>query len=172
MLNSFNLPNLNVTLENMMSEWGEIPYSELSIMLVHLRFLALVHQTNHWVSKSDSFYSDHLLFERLYNDVVGEIDSIAEKAIGLGNENNVNVNLQVLQLTKLTQCLNTAPMIPQSNQLVNNSLSIERNFISVIDYLIEKLKVRQMLTLGLENLLAGISDKHEEHVYLLKQRNQ
>jgi len=168
----FNLPNVNVVLSNMLSEWGEIPYAELSIVLVHLRSLALIHQNNHWTARGDSFYSDHGLFERLYNEIVPEIDAVAEKAVGLGNENNVNLNLQIIQTLKLVQTNNTTTMIPASNQLVVNSLVAETNFLTVIDYLLTSMKNKRTTTSGIENLLQDISDKHEGHVYILKQRSK
>lgn len=169
-MNGF-VPNLSVTLDNMLSEWGDIPYAELSVILVHLRALQITHQTAHWTCKSDAFYGDHQLFQRLYVKVTEEIDAIAEKAIGLGNENNVNMNLQVIQLNRLVQGVGQTATIPQPNQLVTNSLNSESTFLQVLEYLTNSLKEREMLTLGLENLLAQMADDHESHVYLLKQRN-
>lgn len=168
-MNQF-IPSLNVTLDNMLSEWSDIPYAELSIILVHLRHLAIMHQTNHWVCKGDSYYGDHQLFQRLYDVVIKEIDEVAEKVVGLGNESNVNMNLQVIQLNRLTQGVGMTSTIPQPNAYAINSLSAERTFIQVVEYLSNSLKERQMSSLGLENMLAAIADTHEKHVYLLKQR--
>ncbi len=163
-------PNLSVTLDNMMSEWGDIPYAELSIILVHLRFLALTHQTNHWTCKGDSYYGDHLLFERLYESAIKDIDSVAEKAVGLGNETNVNLNLQAIQLNRLVQGIGLTSTIPQPNALASNSLAVEKTFLQVLEYLTRSLKEHQMSSLGLENLLSDMADAHEKHMYLLKQR--
>jgi hypothetical protein len=44
------------------------------------------------------------------------------------------------------------------------------NFLKVAAYLAECLKECGLMTRGLDNLLAGIEDKHESNVYLLKQR--
>ena len=35
---------------------------------------------------------------------------------------------------------------------------------------VDDLKEMGLLTRGLDNMIAGIEDKHESHVYLLKQR--
>ena len=51
----------------------------LVAVLVSLRALALLHQTHHWLSDGPEYYADHLLFERLYNETVEEIDAIGER---------------------------------------------------------------------------------------------
>jgi len=164
------MPNVNITIDNMMSEWGDIPYCQLSIILVHLRALSMIHQTNHWICKGDSYYGDHLLFERLYNETLEEIDSVAEKAVGLGNESNVNVSLQIIQVYRLIQGVGQTATIPQPNSHAETSLNAETSFLHVLEYIVQTLKDEQKSSLGLENMLSDIADKHEKHVYLLKQR--
>lgn len=163
-------PNLNIVTENMVSEWGGVPYPELSVLLVHLKFLAFVHQNHHWTTKGDPFYGDHLLFSRLYECVTGEIDSIAEKAIGLGSTSNVDLALTTSQLFKLVQGYGMTSTIPQPTELAKRSYLAEMNFLKVTAHLVEHMKANCTLTRGLDNLLAGIEDKHEGNVYLLKQR--
>ena len=94
-------PNVHVMVENMMAEWGGTPYSQLSVVLVHLKHLYVLHQNHHWTSMGDPFYGDHLLFQRLYEATVEEIDSIAEKAIGLVSNTNVDLQLVNSQVLKL-----------------------------------------------------------------------
>jgi len=161
----------NVMYDNMLLEWGEIPYAELSILLVYLRYLATVHQTHHWISKGDPFYGDHILFQRLYDGVNAEIDTIAEKAVGLGSEQNVNLCLQANQLAKFASKYDSvAATIPGASELAKKSLSIETDFMNCVKHCVQSLKEKNLLTRGLDNLLAGIEDKHESHIYLLKQR--
>lgn len=163
-------PNLNVVVDNMISEWGGTPYAQLSVVLVYLKYLAALHQNHHWTTMGDPYYGDHLLFERLYGDLAEEIDSIAEKAIGLGCTANVDIQLQHSQLLKLICGTGSATMIPQSSDLARKSLMAEMNFLSAMKHICESLKECGLMTHGLDNLLAGIEDKHEGHVYLLKQR--
>lgn len=163
-------PNLGIVTENMVAEWGGVPYPELSVLLANLKFLYHVHQNHHWISKGDSFYGDHLLFSRLYEATLGEIDSIAEKAIGLGSTANVDITLVHNQLCKLIQGYGMTSTIPQPTELAKRSYLAEMNFLKVVAHLVEHMKACGTLTRGLDNLLAGIEDKHEGHVYLLKQR--
>ena len=163
-------PNLSILTENMVAEWGGTPYSQLSVALVHLKYLYALHQNHHWTAMGDPYYGDHLLFQRLYSDIVEEIDSLAEKSIGLGCTTNVDLHLMHSQLLKLISGVGSATMIPQSSGLARKSLVAEMNFLFVMNYLCDSLKECGLMTHGLDNLLAGIEDKHEGHVYLLKQR--
>lgn len=163
-------PNLAVVTDALCAAWSGLTYPQLSVTLMMLRFLALVHQTNHWTAKGDPFYGDHLLFERLYNNVVGEIDDIAEKAVGLGGTENVNLQLQVTQLLQMVQGYGTVSMIPQSCDLAQRSLAVEMNFIKNVTDMMCAMEEEGTLTHGLSNMLEGILDVHEGHVFLLKQR--
>ena len=163
-------PNLHIITDNMMAEWGSTPYPQLSVLLVHLKYLYALHQNHHWTSMGDPFYGDHLLFQRLYQATVEEIDGLAEKAIGLGSTTNVNLMLQTSQLLKLVTSEGTASMIPTSSDLAKKSLMAEMNFLKVIDIMISCLQECGLLTNGLSNMLQGIADIHEGHIYLLKQR--
>ena len=96
-------PNLDIVTDNMVAQWGNTPYPQLSVALVHLKFLASVHQNHHWVTKGDPFYGDHLLFQRVYEATAEDIDTMAEKAIGLGSTTNVDLVLVTSQLMKLSR---------------------------------------------------------------------
>ena len=163
-------PNLNIMTDNMVSEWGGIPYPQLSVVLVHLKYLYSLHQNHHWTAMGDPFYGDHLLFQRLYDCILAEIDSVAEKSIGLGCTSNVDLALTTSQVLKLVSNVGSASMIPQSSDLAKKSLIAEMNFLAAMKHLCDSLKECGLMTHGLDNLLAGIEDKHEGHVYLLKQR--
>ena len=163
-------PNLDIVTENMVSEWGGVPYPELSVLIVQLKFLSAVHQNHHWITKGDPFYGDHLLFQRIYDGTADDVDSVAEKALGLGCTDNVNITLMHNQLCKLIQGYGMTSTIPQGTELAKRSYLAEMNFLKVAAHLVEHMKAKGTLTRGLDNLLAGIEDKHEGHVYLLKQR--
>lgn len=162
--------NVAIVFDNMVSEWGGLPCPELSVVLVHLRFLSLIHQTHHWITKGDAFYGDHQMFQRLYDDVQAEVDSLAERTVGIGKEESVNVVLQTQQVTRLVNGYGTISTIPQASEFVKRSLAAERNFITTAELAFNALKERCAMSRGLENLLSGILDTHETHLYLLKQR--
>lgn len=163
-------PNTNIITDNMMAEWGGISYPQLSVLLVHLKYLYALHQNHHWTTMGDPFYGDHQLFQRLYGAAVEEIDGLAEKAIGLGSTANVDLGLQTSQVLKLVSGSGGASMIPKSSDLARKSLMAEMNFLKVIDVMISSLEECGLMTNGLSNMLQGIADTHEGHIYLLKQR--
>jgi DNA-binding ferritin-like protein len=163
-------PNHDVILDNMMAEWGGLSYSQLSVVLVYLKFLATVHENHHWTCMGDPFYGDHLLFSRLYEAVDAEIDPVAEKAVGLGCTSNVNPQIIHSQVLKLLSGVGSGSTIPQSSDLARKSLMVELNFLKVVDSCRSSLEECGLLTNGVDNMLQDIADKHEGHVYLLKQR--
>ena len=163
-------PNCDIVTDNMVSEWGGVPFAQLSVMISHLHFLSKVHQTHHWISKSDPFYGDHLLFQRLYETVQDEIDMVAEKAIGLGSSSNVDLPLITNQIQRLVSNYGMTSTIPQGSELARRSYQVEMTFLKTVSRLVDDLKEMGVLTRGLDNMIAGIEDKHESHVYLLKQR--
>jgi DNA-binding ferritin-like protein len=162
--------NVDIASDNMLSEWGSVPYGQLSLLLVHLRFLAHVHQTHHWTCKGDAFFGDHLMFEKLYNQTIEDIDAIAEKAVGLGSEETVGLPLQVKQLARLTEQYGSSLTIPRAGELARRSMTAEINFLKIAANMSCSLKEAGLMTRGLDNLLAGIEDRHEGHVYFLKQK--
>jgi DNA-binding ferritin-like protein len=163
-------PNIDIITDNMISEWGGTPYSELSVLLAHLEYLKKVHHTHHWISRSDSFFGDHELFSRLYQTVEGEIDMVAEKAIGMGSSINVDLSLVTSQCFKMVQGYGATSTIPQTSDLARRSYQAEMTFLKTTSRLVDSLKETGRLTRGVDNMIAGIEDKHESHVYLLKQR--
>lgn len=163
-------PNYSISLDNMLTSWGSVPYGELSLILTSARYLSMVHQTHHWISAGESSYSDHLLFMRLYESLNDEIDSLAEKSIGLGSVTSVDLCMQIAQIMQLSNSYNDGFTHTSSSKLVSKSYAAEVNFLRCIAHCVESLKQKNMLTRGLDNLLAGIEDKHEENCYLLKQR--
>lgn len=164
--------NSRIAFDDMVSQWGGISHPELSVLLVHLKFLATLHQTNHWVTKGDPFYSDHLMFARLYEKVNEEIDVLAEKIVGLCCDDGVNMHLQAMQVCKLAADCNhpTTVHVSTSNDLATRSMMAELDFLECVEWSVTEMKHRGVLTRGLDNLIAGMEDTHESHLYLLKRK--
>lgn len=163
-------PHTGLVVDNLVAAWGGISYAELSVVVVHLRYLSLVHQTHHWTAKGDPFFGDHKLFEELYDTVSKEIDVVAEKSVGLGGEANVNLPLQISQVMKLCSAYGSPQTVPQSNDLARASLVAEFNFLKILKAACDSMKSNCTETPGVENMLQQLFDTHERHVYLLKRR--
>jgi DNA-binding ferritin-like protein len=144
----------------------------LSDLLACMRAVADLHQTHHWQTRGSSYYGDHLLFERIYNESQSFVDQLAEKAIGLGNADLVDLCKQSELRHKkiLEMCGETSNVSPQ--EMVERSLKAEKKLIEMTKNSISSLESCNQLTHGLSNLLEGIADAHEGFVYLLKQREE
>jgi hypothetical protein len=60
--------------------------------------------------------------------------------------------------------------MPQPTQLAERSLAAEVLFLNMCALAAASLKAKGQLSRGLDNLLAGIEDKAEGRIYLLRQR--
>ena len=129
-----------------------------------IRAIYLVHQSSHWLSKGPTFYGDHLLFERLYKGAADDVDAAAEKMIGVFGEDCLNYTM----INDLTNKV----LIRYSNEdnLFNRSLKIEVDFLKFSKEVYECFDKEGKLTLGLDDFLMATASKHEESIYLLKQR--
>lgn len=143
----------------------------MSALLTCLRSASLIHQTHHWQTRGLAFYGDHQLFMRLYEDSQAFIDSVAEKTVGLGNPSLVDPVTQAKHLAYCVgKCYEGAKAEEGPNGMVQISLRKEYYVLAAVKVVLHELAKAGILSDGTENLLQGIADKHEEFVYLLKQR--
>jgi len=149
------------------SKYGNVQFGELPILLAAIRSISLIHQQNHWISKGKSFYGDHLLFMRLYEETDKIVDVIAEKTVGLAESSFVLLAPQLTHIANLVNILNDS--LSQENPcetsyqavLFLNSLTTE---------IFNRLETSRLLTPGLEQTIGTILETIESHMYLLKQR--
>lgn len=134
----------------------------LSMYVIVLRSLYLIHQQNHWRTIG---YDTHLLFQRLYEGVLEDVDAAAERTIGItgellytGMENEISKNFRTYDKKALTY--------------LNSSLGAEKEYQKVVKNLYRILKETNELTLGLDDMLMSQASNGEERIYLLKQSIQ
>ncbi len=160
----------DIAFQNALARWGRVSVPELSVVLAHLRALSLTHQVHHWQAKGDPFFGDHKLFEQLYTGTLKEIDLIAERAIGLGGPENVDLPAQLGHSQGFVEACGSQGTIPVASALARRSLMMEFGFIRCLDLAAKSMRDCGTLTRGTDNLLAGVEDVHESNVYLLKRR--
>ena len=158
-------------LAHFLLDYGQESMAELAALLTYLRALAFLHQTHHWQTRGTTFYADHLLFDRLYNETLPLIDKIAERAVGSGSPVLVNPVIQSThQLLIVKDLYNAAPMQAETEQCVLISLKGVLRFLVLLGIGYELLEKKGLLSHGTDNLIQDIADKSEGFVYLLKQR--
>jgi DNA-binding ferritin-like protein len=138
-----------------------------------LNAVAMIHHTCHWRTSGAQSYGDHLLFDRVYSDVSGHIDLVAERAIGLGAGPLVSADAIARGTLKVIEDFGSLQgALDQSSPegLAQLSMEAAKVALAAVGVVIGAMNTAGNLTGGTENLLQGLQDKYEEHVYLLGQR--
>lgn len=136
----------------------------LTGVLALLRAIHWSHWTSHWQVKGSPFYGDHLLFQRLYEDIVEDIDTLAEKIVSYYGSEAVNSIAQI-NMTKTF-----LELLPKKGRPIQNGIVLERMLQKVLAQSYDMLKNSDDLTLGLDDYLMALANKHETNVYLIEQR--
>ncbi len=118
----------------------------------------------HWRSKGPEYYSDHLLFQRLYEARLPEIDKLAEVMVGMGGAEAVDPDLSARAGREL---------IARAESM--KATDVAKAAALVVDTLEKIEKANDQLgkspySLPINNVLAAIADAHLEALYLLKRR--
>jgi DNA-binding ferritin-like protein len=136
----------------------------LKEVLAMLRALQWVEQTCHWQSKGQQSYQLHLLFQRLYENLDGEIDSLAEKLVGYYGNETVNSDDSINRSAKWVASW-------KGDNIVKVALEAEKQLQAVLRRTYDTMKQKKELTLGLDDYLMALANSHETHLYLLGQQN-
>lgn len=135
-----------------------------NLYLASLKGLQLIHQHNHWTTKGKNFYSHHLLFERIYDTAVENLDLAAEKFIGVLGDECLDYNMQTELLNKVLEKYKK-----MCGDEIRMSLAIEKDFLEYSKYTYDCLERENRLSLGLDDMIMSIASEREEAVYLLSQ---
>lgn len=158
-------------LTELLADYGEQPYAELAVITAVQRAAAIVHQAHHWRTRGPLSYSDHLLFERIYNTVNESVDGLAEKTVGLGSHLLVHASTQINQIGALVQLFSgDTAAVDSAEYYPQCSYAVEAQTVTLISLAKNSLESKGQLSDGLDNMLQGILDVHENLIYLLKQR--
>lgn len=135
-----------------------------ALYIASLKAMALIHQHNHWTTNGNAFYADHLLFERLYNSALEDLDLAAEKFMGIFGDTVLSYDFQADLLNKVLLKYNHLEGSP-----TEMSLAVEKDFIKFSQDAYEAFKSEGSLSLGLDDMVMAISSNREGSVYLLQQ---
>lgn len=147
-------------------EQGEQPSSAhvLAYILGALTALRQGFHSSHWQSSGPSSYSDHLLFERLYNSVSADIDTLGEKLVAMyGGEAVAAHQLATIQANLLTEW-------SQEQDPFARNLTAVHELQDIVHSAYDAMKVSGELTLGMDDFLMSMANSHETTIYLLQQR--
>lgn len=142
--------------------------SLMSTILSFAEALEEMYEHMHWRASGPNYYGDHLLYERLYEDIDDEVDLLAEKAVGIFGSDTIGPNKTVEETAHITK--NLISDDASSDEFPNLAIDAEKKFIKVVSEALKVMSEDDEATDGIDNLLQGVVDKHEEHLYLLQQR--
>jgi DNA-binding ferritin-like protein len=128
-----------------------------------LRAQYLSYQTSHWQVKGGTFYGNHLLFQRLYESVRGQVDQLAEKISGYLGSEAVSINYQMRHISDYTYSWSSI----QCNH--KRGLQSEADLQQALKRAYDGIKQAQAMSLGLDDWLMATANAHEENEYLLQQ---
>jgi hypothetical protein len=142
----------------------------LVAVIAMLRAVSQAEHSFHWYNRGTR-YAEHLLFERLYKATQEDIDTVAEKLVGLTGNVDILNPLLLAQLTfeAMSQADQKHPMTSgdPDEDFIGCALMMETDLVQLLVSVLDKAEADGLMTDGLENLLQGLVDKHEGHVYLL-----
>lgn len=158
-----------VDLEKCCSEMIELfdnhEYAPLAGFLCATEALQMVHHSHHWQTLGETFYADHQLFQKLYESVQADIDTLGEKLIGLSKEPKLtNYFARMKGMQKFLDLVTT------SESYTKVSFRAVKLYVKAGEMVMKSLEEAGLLSPGLEQTLGTILEKTEEHVYLLQQR--
>ena len=142
------------------------PQEELVHALVALRIVYLSHQNSHWQADGESYYGDHLLMQRLYESVQGDVDALAERIVGLYGKETIDLEVQLATMSDCSECNEFSTILDG----IERAVAVEQHALAMIEEAYSVLESNGTKTLGLDDLLTAIASNRETSLYLLGQR--
>jgi DNA-binding ferritin-like protein len=141
----------------------------LQVLLAILRGAHWAHWTSHWQVKGMSYYGDHELLQRIYEGLIEEIDTLAEKIVGkYGSQAVAPVDQAQIMANTL---LPLAEAEAQSDPILR-ALIIEEALQKVFKNVYDALKKMDAMSLGMDDFIMSMANTHETFQYLLRQRTR
>ena len=143
----------------------------MSQYLGMLRAMHLWFHGAHNVVRGAGFAGDHVnLFGQIYLATQAEIDGAIEKAVGVTGDEGLACPMHITAMA--LQVLSNYPSPPAISSLAMAAvgLEMEKHYLEMVEVLFEELDNAGVLSLGLNDFLAGSANVHEANVYLLQQR--
>jgi len=170
---STKTPFLNELKEVDTSEYKDASVSlesSLSKMIFHVKAMEIWFHGAHHVTGGIGFAGDHVnLYSKIYEDISEDYDAVAEKAIGLANE-NLACPIAVSSGANKIISLFESPCGKNSNEIAKIGFDIISKYLDELDEIYLELKESNLLTLGLDDFIMSMANDYEEILYLLKQR--
>ena len=125
----------------------------------------------HHLSKGKSFAGDHdLLYGKIYETLTEDLDMLIEKAVSFGDSEIFACPIVISQMTAKVLKSFCSPSNRTDMEIAEIAYDSLEKLLQNLETLHSKLKNSNNLSLGFEDLLAGIANQYESYIYMLKQR--
>jgi len=121
------------------------------------------YQTTHWQVEGDDYYGNHLMFQRLYESLGAEIDTLGEKIVAYFGSDKVDSN------TIITKTHEWIEKWKSTSDFIKRAILSEEDMQKMFKSAYDKLKESDDLSLGLDDFLMATANAHETNLYLLGQ---
>lgn len=148
---------------------GDLTLSTLQVLLAILRGAHWAHWTSHWQVKGNPYYGDHLLLQRIYEGLIEEIDTLAEKIVGTYGAQAV---APVDQAQLMANTILPIAEAKAESDPIYRALLIEEALQVSFKNIYNSLKEMDVLTLGMDDFIMSMANAHETYLYLLRQRTR
>jgi len=147
------------------------PEEILSAYVGFLRAYHLWMHGAHNVVKGASFAGDHVeIYGKIYNEVQDAIDFVIEKGVGVYHSEAIACPMKITEDAMMILNEWESPSEQASERIATLALEYTKHLISIGEGTATTLEDMGVLTYGMDNMLAGLVDTHENYAYLLQQR--
>lgn len=136
-------------------------------VLALLYAIRLHAQAAHWSARGSDFYSDHLMWERIYKSTDKAIDTVGEQMIYAFNLDDMSARVLA---RKVAQHQETLQREAASGHL-RCAILLEQAVLAFIDTAHEALRQDSHLSRALENMLMNLAEERTRILYLLSRRH-
>jgi len=132
-------------------------------ILVQLQAMYLFYRSAHVMASGHQFYQDHKLFKHFYEETQDAYDSVAERAVGLGRDEELN--LTEITSKAASKCATLPFMPPEDADYFKASIGLERDMRNLCWKFIQ-----EGCSEGTRQLLGDVMNLSEARVYKMKRR--
>jgi len=162
-------------LETLAVELDElIPPTANEIISAYIGFTRAYHLWMHGahnVTKGPGFAGDHVeIYGKIYLEVQASIDMVIEKGIGVYQDEGIACPMKIVEDAALVLSDWESPSSQAAERIADLALVYTKQLVNVGEGTSKLLDEMGVLTYGMDNMLAGLVDTHENYVYLLQQR--
>jgi hypothetical protein len=151
----------------------KIPLEYLTPYLGSLRAMHLWFHGAHNLTKGEGFAGDHVnLYGEIYVALQDDLDAAIEKAIGLSGDERAGCPIELTTYALEILKLYPSPTYAKARDIVSAGIEMLLGHIDLLTELHDTLESKQLLTLGLSDLLAQAANRYEGYLYLLTQRSK